>query len=212
MPKKETLNLFTKYFKPVLFLTVVIIFAAIYFLSLSPLLSKYQMLSGQVIQEKKENLEKQKKLLGELSELNNIYDKISPYLKERALEVLPVESDLPNLYYNLDQLAKEAGCQLLSINVELSKQEKETKVPMDETHQLEMEAAALIESMPQPTNGQKTLKEIKISLNLQGGGYLNLKKFLDLVAHNLRLFDITSFNYTPEDMGIKMDLKAYYYD
>ena len=57
-----------------------------------------------------------------------------------------------------------------------------------------------------------SLKEIKISLELKGYGYLNLKNFTNLIEKNLRIFDIESLNYEIEESIVEIKLRTYYYN
>lgn len=216
--KKEKLNLFTRYFKPILFLTVVIILGAAYFLLLSPLFKEYQTLTKQVIEEKRENLEQQKKIFNELSELNKVYNEVSPSLKDKVQELLPTQPALPNLYYNLDQLATVAGYKILSVDINVPKQEQkkstqEFRAPTEEMGEGEEIRPAEMTGakMSEPAISQKSLKEIKITLELEGNGYLTFKNFLDLLEHNLRILEVESFSYDPEETTISLNLKTYYY-
>ncbi|MBU4482454.1 hypothetical protein KKC16_03330, partial [Patescibacteria group bacterium] len=57
-----------------------------------------------------------------------------------------------------------------------------------------------------------SLKEIKIDIKLSGSGYLNLKNLVELLEKNLRIFDIESFEYSPEKSDIELNLRTYYYN
>ena len=214
--KTKKINLFAKYFKPILFFTVVIIFSIAYFLFLSPLISKYHELSDQTIKEKRENLDKQKKIFSELSKINKIYNQVTPYLKDKVSELLPSQPDLPNLYYTLDQLTRDGGYKMLSISIEVPKEKQKT------SHRQASNQANKSESLTQEQgiNGaeseglsktEKSLREIGITLSLEGGGYLAFKDFLDLLEHNLRILDVESFSYNPKETDIELRLKTYYY-
>lgn len=217
--KDKQLNFFNRHFKSLLFLTVVVILVGAYLLLFSPLIAKTRDLSQNVIKEKEDDLTQQKKLFNELSQLNNIYNQVSPTLKERVADLLPPDPTLPNLYYNLDQLAKEAGYIVLSVNTELPKVEASKAVPSlseslgkNEGGLNGMEAKAVPLEKSVLTSSKKNLKEIKITLGLSGGGYLNFKSLLDLIEHNLRIIDAESFTYTPEEADIELNLKTYYYE
>ncbi len=152
-------------------------------------------MNQQVFEEKKSELAKQKDILKELTELNNIYEKISPSLKEKVLNLLPDEIGLANLYYNLDQLAKQSKYEIDKIDVVAPKQ-KQTKT----IEQLEENERTTV------------LKEVKISIKLDGEGYLNLKEFINLLENNLRIFDIENFNYNSEKSNIELKLRTYYFN
>lgn len=212
---KDKINYFSKYFKPILFLIVVIIFAVTYFLFVSPLISQYQTLSTSVMAEKEENLQQQQIIYNELHQLNEKYEEISPYLKDKILNLLPDQPELADLYYNLDQLVQQANYKLLSIDIQ-APEEKEVSKAADAYNQemlmqTEQEMTAGEMAVSQPAAPTKTLKEIKITLSLEGSGYLNFKNFLNIIEHNLRIIDIESFNYNSEQETIDLSLKTYSY-
>lgn len=211
--KSKKINFFSRYFSPLLFLSVVIIFILAYFLLLAPLISEYQKLSQSVINEKEEELERQKDVFNELSELNNIYKNVSSQLKERVEKVLPADPNLPNLYYSLDQIASDTGYKLHSIGI-LTPQEEYNKMSAEEIERI-IEQGVLddvnTDSLVQVVTRRKTVKTIKINLGLEGSGYLSLKKLLDAIENNLRIFDIQSFGYVPQDVEIELVLQTYYY-
>lgn len=207
--KDQQINFLNQHFKLILFLTMVIIFGLAYWLSWSSLIKQYQSLSKQVIKEKKENLEKQKGNFNQLSEMNEIYNHVNPDLKNKITQLLPSGPNLPDLYCNLNTLASTTGYQILSIEVEFPKEEKapesinNSSTPAETNSYSSQETEELFKT-------EKKLKEIKINLALQGGGYLSLKKFLDLIEHNLRMIDIELLNYDPKKMVVDIRMKTYY--
>jgi len=193
--KQKITIFFNNYFKFILIFCVFVIFLLSYFLFFPSLIKQYSKMNQQVFEEKKSELAKQKDILKELTELNNIYEKISPSLKEKVLNLLPDEIGLANLYYNLDQLAKQSKYEIDKIDVVAPKQ-KQTKT----IEQLEENERTTV------------LKEVKISIKLDGEGYLNLKEFINLLENNLRIFDIENFNYNSEKSNIELKLRTYYFN
>lgn len=182
--QKDKLNYLSKYFKPILFLSVVVIFVLVYFILISPLLSQYQTLSSSLTASKEQNLQQQE-IYNELYQLNKIYDEISPYSRDKVLDALSGQPELPNLYYNLEQLATDANYKLLSFSIDLPELEGKQQ--------------------------RFAVQPININLTLKGIGYLNFKNFLNFLEHNLRLIDATSITYDPAEEEIELSLKTYYY-
>ncbi len=181
---------FNKYFNPILITSIILVFGLCYFLFAPSLIKQYTKMNQSIISEKKIELDEQQNILKELIKLNNIYESIGPSLKEKVLNLLPTDVDLANLYYNLSQLAKESNYEIEEIKVVLPKNDKEKE----------------------QENLKASLKEIKISLELKGYGYLNLKNFTNLIEKNLRIFDIESLNYEIEESIVEIKLRTYYYN
>lgn len=189
--------MFNKYFKPILILSVLVILAVAYFVFLSPLMAKRQELSESVIKNKRDELQKTQLIHDGLSQLTDRYSEIDEYLVDKVLNILPSSSDLPNLYYTLEQLASNANYRLLSTNVSLPSDKNKSNAELD---------------TPIGVDEPKKIKRVDIILNLEGSGYSNLKKFIDSVENNLRLFDIKSVSYDPAKITISINLVGYYYE
>lgn len=218
---EKSINFFSQYFKPILFLVVVLILAIGYFLFLSPLISDYQELSSSLITAKEKDLQSQQEIYNKLVQADKIYQDTSPYLKDKVLNLLPGQPDLPNLYYNLEQLAMDAKYKLLSFSVHLPEENGKDKVYFVQPAGIEdlnlnknsvvspEEIDQLI--LSQSTNKSKTLNQIGIDVTLSGIGYINFKNFLDFIEHNLRIIDVNLISYDPTEDKIDLSLVTYYY-
>ncbi|MBU4360713.1 hypothetical protein KKA66_02580 [Patescibacteria group bacterium] len=195
--------IFNQYFTIFLIVTILLIVVLSYFLFAPHLINQYTKMSANVMEEKKIELNKQKDKLKELTELSNVYSSIGEPLKEKVLQLLPQQAGLANLYYNLDQITKEAKYEIEEIEVSLPKDEQITK----NLAKIVVESDNLEQDLP-----VASLKEIKIDIKLSGSGYLNLKNLVELLEKNLRIFDIESFEYSPEKSDIELNLRTYYYN
>jgi Tfp pilus assembly protein PilO len=184
VPKK---NIFAEYLAGMIFLVVIVVFGGLY-LFISPLLAEYNEVNNDVIEMRQSELEKQKKVLGELMELNDIYEGVSPYLKDRINKFLPEDPDLPNLYFNINEIAKSAGYKIESIDVLVEEEKDKNK-----------------------KTSIKKQREIEISVIFEGAGYGNFKNLINLIEKNLRLFDVQTFGYNPEEETVGLTLKTYFY-
>jgi len=188
---KDKPNFLNQHLKSIIFLLGVLIFAASYFLLWQPAWQKMNIdYSQAVIKEKEATLTAKKKIWQSLKDTEEIYLSISPEAKARVLEFLPRDQELPNLYYNLDQLAKTAGYKIVTLVVN-----QETD---EETNEKD--------SAP-----KKGLQTLKVNLSLEGSGYQNLKNFLSALENNLRIFDLESLNWDPSDTSFEVSFKTYYY-
>lgn len=195
--KRKKVDYLTQHFAFVLF-AIVIIFLIVGYVVVYPVYSDYKSLSDETVANKKINLNKEQQIFSELWQLNKTYNEISPILKDKVIKLLPESQELPSLYYNLDQLANQAGFKLQAIGVhivELDNKKNAATADKDKNEEL----------------ATRELREIEVNLELSQGGYATLKNFLSLVEKNLRIFDVKSFIYNPEKEQIEVVLKTYFY-
>jgi len=166
-------------------------------------MAKRQELSEEVIKNKRDELQKTQLIYSGLSQLTDKYSEIDDYLVDKVLGILPSSSDLPNLYYTLEQLANNANYKLLSTNINL---------PSDKNKNNQASSQFLLDESDTVTDEPKKVKRADIILSLEGSGYSNLKKFIDSVENNLRLMDIKSVSYDPTKTTVSINLVGYYYE
>jgi Tfp pilus assembly protein PilO len=201
--KKKKSNILAKNFGFALFLSYLIIGVVFYIFIFSPLMEKRSLYNSSVLETKKSELLNKEKLLKELKQANDIYQKITPELKNKMFQILPQAPDLPELYSDLEILAKQSGFELKSVSAVILENKKKDNVvnKLNSPVPVEFEIQNL-----------KTTKEIKISLVINGSGYTQFKQFLDLIEHNIRILDIESYTYSPEDTSHSLVLRTYFYE
>ncbi len=217
-------SFFSRYFYGLLILALGVICYLAYLLFFAPLISQYQNLGQTVIKEKEQTLALRQSELNKMIRRQSFYESTSLVMRDKLNEFLPAALNLPSLYYNLDQLAKAAGYKMLALTVEIPKKDtpegRATATLNPPTNSSEKSNAAFEKQLAETENmiqgtgsmGQAILREINIDLTLEGGGYLNLLKFIESLEKNLRLIDLVSFNYLPEEKSIIFRLKTYYYN
>lgn len=180
-----------KNFSSVVFLSIIVIGILFYWLLFAPVFKAQDQYNETVLQNKTKEYETKKGMLNELQEANEIYNKISPDLKEKLIEILPYTPDLPDIFNNFEQLALASDFEILSLDA----------VPLINNKKVKAEVGK-----------NDKIKEIKINIVIQGSSYVNFKKFLDLIEHNLRIFDVESYVYAPEETKYSLVLKTYFYE
>lgn len=194
--------IFNQHFIMFLIVSILLIVVLIYFLFAPSLIHQYTKMNNKILEEKKIELNKQKDKLKELTELSNVYASINAPLKEKVLQLLPQQTDLANLYYNLYQITQEAKYEIKEIEVTFFKDEQTTK----NLDKMAVQTDNLEQRLP------ASLKEIKVDMKLDGKGYLNLKNLVSLLENNLRIFDIEKLEYNIEKSIIEIQLRTYYYN
>jgi Tfp pilus assembly protein PilO len=100
---------------------------------------------------------------------------------KRLYAALPYEADLPGLYLQTVALMKNNGLTLGSFNA----------------------------ATPE-TEDASAVKIVELGVNVSGGDYFSLKKFLADVASSLRLTDVRALTYSPISKSYTAVLNAYY--
>ncbi|HPI66975.1 MAG TPA: hypothetical protein PKZ16_00250 [bacterium] len=182
------------------FLGVLIILGASYFLLIMPLNQEYTS-NKNLISTKGQELIDKEKIVKELEKLIELFNTIEPAVQKKISIFLPAEEDLSNLHYNFDQIAEGTGFKILAINVDTKQttKNKESAVSGEQNNNL-----------PQKT--KKELKEMTAKIRFEGTSYINLKNLSLAIEENLRVFNISSFDYNPEKGLVEIILKTYYYN
>ena len=119
-----------------------------------------------------------------LKDLESEYNRIDKNKIEKIERMIPLGKDLPNLFIQLESLAKNSGFILSSVDAN----------PIEKTAD---------ELLPD-------IGIIEIKIKLTGGNYQMFKKFLKEVENNLRILDITSINFPERMDSFNVTLKTYY--
>ena len=186
--RKLFLNqLLINHFKLTIFLVVVIILVlSSYFI----LLPKYQRIAigGEydlkTIENNKQSLEQ---YLADLKKLDKTYRQITSSQKEKLYKILPKEKEIAELFIQLAAIAEKNNFILLNINVN----EQNTKKTKSTT--------------------SDNIRKLDINMNLVGGDYSALKKFLHDVESSLRLLDIKTISFNPDSNYYLINLVAYFH-
>ncbi len=177
----KTVKFLSRYHKALTVVLVIIIFAIGYYV-LAP---KFQEIISQRTDLKNLTKDKQAResYLADLEKLVANYQKINKSDVENLDQILPTQKDIPGLFVQLQALAQENGFTLATVN---------------------------LEEEPSITSREEKIRKININLNLVGGDYQSLKKFLEAVEYNLRLFDVDAVYFSPDSNNYSISLFTYY--
>ncbi len=199
--KKETAETkfkdwFSRSFKVVVILAVIIILAVSYFFFLDPLYKKVRQNGQASLTNKTQYLKALKQHLVDLQKLQDNFNRLNGLEKDslaRLNFILPTEKDLPGLFVQLEKIADDSGFVLT--NIDISEQKGE--------------------SLASKSAGSSTvsdkIKKLNISITLIKGNYEDLLSFLDAVEKNLRLMDVVSITFAAgESPAYAVNLTTYY--
>ncbi|MBU4332044.1 type 4a pilus biogenesis protein PilO [Patescibacteria group bacterium] len=212
---KQTKNIsliVVNYFKFVLIASIILVFALGYFLFLRPRFKQTEQGPSERQQVLETQLSAKIKTLTQLQGFRTMLDSLSDENKRRLNIFLPSEKETPELFVQLNALARENNLYLDSIEIKevgdakigtspsLPNREDEAAAGPD---QAELDPALL-------GSDASSLKFLDINLSLSGGHYFDLKNFLQDVERNLRLLDVTSVNFIGEGDSFVVNMGAYY--
>jgi Tfp pilus assembly protein PilO len=107
----------------------------------------------------------------------------SDYLS-KVPAILPDWEDTPNIYTQMDELARKNGMVLASIDT-------------------------IVNEAPPGPNG---LREVRVSVSLVGGGYKEFESFLAGLEKLVRVSDIDSLTFAAGDTSYSVIMKTYFID
>jgi len=115
--------------------------------------------------------------------------------EQDIMNILPDKKDIPNVITEIQALVAANNLSIDSMNIGVA--EKNNSVPLDSN-----DAAAAPD--------KQSLKELKLTLQMKGGGYFELKKFISDIEKSLKLMNVLSINYSAGGDGYSVVLKTYY--
>lgn len=174
-----------KYFGLVLFLFVVLISVAAYYLIIAPKFKEATVtISAETLEQQKKYNEVVQKLI-DLSSLNRSYKKIDPKLVKKVEEFLPSEYVQEQLFLELEQVIIKNGYTVNSISIE---KELGNSIGV----------------------ANKSVGKVKVKISVSAVNYLDFKKLLSIMESNVRLMDIEKLTFEPADQTADFDFYTYY--
>lgn len=131
----------------------------------------------------RENIEyvERYKYYGQLKKINNDYENINKDDAEKVMAMIPEEKFQEELLAYLENFVLKNGLLLTDANI------------------TEGEA------------GQDEIKKIIINMNVVGADYGGFKKLLNEMENNLRILDVNSLSFDPENQSASFNITAYYF-
>ncbi len=181
-----------RYFRLIIFLLVILILLAGYFLVLNSQVSRYLKTVRQdlpKLQAQYQDLKLQN------DRLKKVVDSLTSFTKEerRLIDtVLPAKFDFPSLVIQVSNLAKSNGFVVTGISYE------EEKAP-----------ATKDGKSVAPVNSN--LKKVKIKANFSGEGYDQFKKLAQSLEKSIVILNIDSLSFGGNGNQYGMEMTTYYY-
>ncbi|MBU1037019.1 hypothetical protein KKF32_03205, partial [Patescibacteria group bacterium] len=199
---------------------LLIIFVGYFFILQSQLIKVYQnkvtLLAGKLKQ--LDDMEKYSLSLQKLEEAAKKFEQKQEKNIERFSQFLPAERNLANLIAQLETVMRVSGFNINSLAITESLTAKKTEqpplpddyedIPNDDYESYGYEEDQFLDVVATPS-----LHVLSINLAIQGGDYVSFKNLLANLEKHIRLFDVSSINFSsPGDEGsYSLSITTYYY-
>lgn len=218
-------KIFINFFYVIIVSMVVIILVGGYIFILSPKIKDIKGGGEISLEAKKREVGELKTYYDELSAMHKAYAEYSEDKIKTITSILPADKDIPGIYVQLQEIAKEnnfivESIDLSDIAVADKGQDTEnmgTENILDIPNVIGEEKNA-DESQKQNEARMRVLeslgiREMNIFIIISGGNYQDLKSFLGDIEKNLRLFDVhdISFGTSAQEGPYTLNLRTYYY-
>ncbi len=195
--KQNDLNLFLNDYFNIILAAVLILFLVLsYFVFLGPKFQATQAAISANTEEKQMLYETTQKRLMSLKAISDIYQKISPADMQKFNSVLPDAYVKERLFGEIEEIIGQGGWLVTSISISAP-----TGAPAAGTETAAAASSAL---------ARKNVGTISLNLNISAIDYSGFKNLLHLLESNLRLFDVTSVSFSPNN-SVNLVLTTYYY-
>ncbi|MCU0680391.1 MAG: hypothetical protein MUF50_03775 [Planctomycetes bacterium] len=219
-----------EYFRIFLLIIILAILAASYLYILKP---KYEKMKESI---KKEVYNREKNILEQRRELENLKKIVSDYKNLNVDDVNKLNDVIPSryikerLFIELSEMVEKQGFSLQSLTIKEEAGADEASAagtrtvtnsaskapsrsgatPINPVSPIVEESGLDSKMLRSTLNIPNELGIIKISLEMTKVNYDNLKKLLYVLENNLKLMDVTSLNYTPNKKQASLEIFTYY--
>ncbi len=201
--KQNNLNVFLNdYFNMILAAALIFFLFLAYLVFLGPKFRATQAAISANTEEKQLLFETTQKRLASLKAVSEIYKKINPADLQKFNSVLPDTYVRERLFGELEEIIGRGGWLVSDIVIS---QEEAKKAPS----QIVTEEGTVVTGSAPALN--KKVGTISLQLNISSIDYPGFKNLLRSLESNLRLFDVTSVEFSPSDDSAAITITTYYY-
>jgi len=203
--KQNDLNLFlNNYFNIILAVVLILFLFFAYLVFLRPKFRATQALIRANTEEKQLLYKTTQTRLASLKVISEVYQKISPSDLQKFNSVLPDSYVRERLFGELEEIIGQGGW--LVSGIIISSAEDSAAAPTLASGEDGAEPAA-----PAPTSSNKKVDTINLEISIGAIDYSGFKNLLRILESNLRLFDVTSVDFSPTVNAATIVISTYYY-
>ena len=163
------------------------------------------------LQEKSNQLKELEIYLKKVTNMSEEYKNYTGEKIKTLTSILPLEKDIPGLFVQMQELAKQNDFALNSIDISDAGSGRKigfSENPGEDGAVQEEKKGDQAKAVADDSGG---IKELNISFIISGGNYENLKHFLSDIEMNLRLFDVYDINFGSAERGsYSINMRTYY--
>ncbi|MFA6194816.1 MAG: hypothetical protein WC719_03685 [Patescibacteria group bacterium] len=201
--KQNSLNVFLNdYFNIMLAAALIFFLFIAYLVFLGPKFRATQAAISVNTEEKQILFETTQKRLASLKAVSEIYKKISPADLQKFNSVLPDAYVRERLFGELEEIIGRGGWLISDIAISQDEGKKAAAPIVTEEGTATAASAPIL---------NKKIGTISLQLNISSIDYPGFKNLLRLLESNLRLFDVTSIEFSPADDSAAVTITTYYY-
>lgn len=207
LPNKNKITvIFVKYFRFILIgIVILVLFFSGYFI-LYPKYTEIGDEGGLDYKSKVELLKSRENELKQLQALEKEFTKVSSVEIRKLEKILPSSEDVPDLFVQMENLARESGLSVTRIGI--------TDGRTADTGNSRSTQQNSSDNATTASGKISNISSVDVSLSVIGDGtYSGLKVFLDNIENNMRIVNVDSLSYTPseaESASYSINLTTYY--
>ncbi len=203
--KKKIIYFLINYFNWIILAFILIILVLGYFLFIQPKYTQITQELNVISVGKEEKYVKRQEYLNQLIKFKDAYYSIKESDVDKIKIFLPDYHGTEDILSQLEFIALHNGLLLKSLQI---KKDKEEVLPQ-ETNEVKRIITDEEESISSQGLGSE-VGEIEVGMEVAGVDYIALKNLLKTIENNLRLYDISSINYSPQGGALIITLSTYY--
>lgn len=190
---KQVSKFFVRYYEAIVAVLVLIVFIIGFVFIINPKYKKINEMKQYTLVDLTSGKSKIEMYLNKLVEYRDSYKNISDVSKERIDKAIPRDNHVEVLYAQIENLTKKQGVAIRSLSIIDNPVSEEAKGKKEKGEE-----------------GALKLGQANISLVVSGVDYNGLKRLLVAFENNLRLLDVFSINFKPEQKEAELIMYSYY--
>lgn len=212
-PEEKFNQILNDYYKQLSVSVVLLIFVLGLFIFWLPQYNKLKNTGILERQQTQEILQSRESYLQQVKYMKNAYDKIDSNIINTVDNILPQDQDVYLLYTKMEQLAKDNGLTLLSVNINDSAAADTTAaanmiVPTDTIEILDAQPTAATST----SFSSGSIKEVAINISVSGiDSYEKYKKFLVSLENNPLILNLDAITYVASSGNYTFTLKTHFF-
>jgi len=198
-------NLLNKYFKWFVLLLIILLLIGGYYLVVKP---KYRETMNSLkthLRLEKQNYLVKKEKLAKIKKLVSVYKDTKEEKIEKINNFLPSDHNYERLFTEVDSLVSRNGLLLGKLSIKVAGERIDREGRRDRRSR-EKREANITRDLP------SGVEKAELNVNVLGADYNSLKSLLTSLENNMRLMDVISVKFDPENGSAELLVWTYYFN